>query len=289
MNQVYDVRTAVSCQCRLGESPLWDGATQTLLWADIVAGRVFRYNPRTGATDTVYSGEPVGGFTLEEDGSLLLFQVDSFARLAADGGHEVLRRDIDADMDRFNDVIADPRVRVFAGTIVNDDHTGGLFRIDCDGSVRCLFKGTGCANGMDFSPDLRFFYWTCSTTRVIFRFDYDPDSGEISGRTPFITLSETEGIPDGLTIDADGHLWSALWDGHAVAHFNDQGRLVEKIPMPVGRISSVAFGGAALDELYITSARRPEGNSEADGNLFHIKGSARGRLPYRSRIVPGSR
>lgn len=280
------LETAARCRCQLGENPLWDERERAILWTDITVGALYRYLPSTGVHSRIYSGESVGGFTLQADGSLLLFQANRISQLDRDGRVRLLRSDVDPGMKRFNDVIADPRGRVYAGTIGKDDLRGGLFRVDPDGSVRCLFRGTGCSNGMGFSPDERYFYWTCSTSSRIFRFRYDPDSGEISDRTVWVSVPEAEGVPDGMTVDSQGFVWSARWDGHAVVRLDPLGREVERIAFPPAKVSSVTFGGPELDELYVTTAQGDSEDPDSPaGDLYRLRVDATGTSPFRSHIL----
>ena len=262
--------------CKVGENPLWHPEE----------GRIFRLDHQSGDHECFYRGPVVGGFTLQADGSLLLFETDRIVRLEADGTRRVLKEGIDADMARFNDVIADPEGRVYAGTIGRTDQNGGVYLVERDGSVECLWKGTGCANGMAFSSDLSRFYWTCSTTRTIFRFDYDRSTGHMGGRQVVDRVDERDGTPDGLTLDTDDSIWTARWGGGVVVKMNAAGEELERISLPVSKTSSVAFGGPELDTLYVTTAGGDgEGKVKvADGTLFRVKVEARGRAEFRSRV-----
>ncbi|HUW81504.1 MAG TPA: SMP-30/gluconolactonase/LRE family protein [Phycisphaerae bacterium] len=285
MSAKHQVEMVANYHCRCGEGPLWDERRQVLFWTDIPAGRLFRYDRVSDRHEPIYQGEPVGGFTLQEDGSLLLFGADRISRMGDDGRVEVLIDGIDAEMDRFNDVIADPQGRVYAGTMADNPQRGGLFRVDTDGSVRCLFRGTGCSNGMGFTPDRRGFYWTCSTTRRIFRFDYEEDTGDLANRVELITLSEAEATPDGMTLDAEGNIWSARWGGFGVYKFSPTGQQLEKIELPVEKVSSVMFGGADLDELYLTTAGGADDSDTPDGALFRVKLDVKGVVEFRSHML----
>ena len=152
--------------CELGENPLWDSHDETLYWTDVLQGRLHRYDSIHQRFEVIYEGEKVGGFTLQIDGSLLLFRVEDIAVLCRDGRVDVLQSFYDSGSERFNDVIADPEGRVFAGTIGKTPTSGGLFRLDPDGSMTLFFRGSGVANGIGFSSDLRTFYWTCSTRKT---------------------------------------------------------------------------------------------------------------------------
>lgn len=250
-------RLLVSTRNQLGENPLWDARRQTLFWTDITAGELHAWRDGMTKDRPIYTGPMVGGFTLEADGSLLLFRVSDLARFNPDTGEcQSLRKFSDPGMQRFNDVMADPAGRVYAGTIGKDKESGGLFRFDPDGSSRLLFRGTGCSNGMGLSPDGKTFYWTCSTTNQIFAFDYDAGSGELANRRVFYAANtEDEGTCDGLCIDAEGHVWSARWDGHRLRRHAPDSSVVAEIAVPASRVTSCCFGGEKLQTLYITSAR----------------------------------
>src|SRR6185369_1208288 len=146
---------------------------------DIETGRLFRAEHAAALHECFYRGVRVGGFTFQADGSLLLFEEDRIARLLPDGERRVLKSGFDPAMVRFNDVIADPEGRVFAGTIGSSDQNGGLFCIERDGSARLVWRGTGIANGMAFTPDGRGFYWTCSTTCRIYLAEYERATGAL--------------------------------------------------------------------------------------------------------------
>ncbi|MDB6124762.1 MAG: SMP-30/Gluconolaconase/LRE domain protein [Pedosphaera sp.] len=226
----------------------------------------------------------MGGFTLQQNGDLLLFRVNNIALLSLDGKLSQLRTICDDSMIRFNDVIAAPDGSVFAGTIGRSSQSGGLYQIRPNGTCTKLFSGTGCSNGMGFSPDLRTFYWTCSTTRKIFRFDYDNRFGTIGKRRLFYQATQNEGIPDGLTIDSEGCLWSARWGGGCIVRFGKNTEVLETIRFPENNITSLCFGGENLDELFVTAAGAKEGNSPLVSALFHTRVNVCGMKEFRSRV-----
>jgi D-xylono/L-arabinono-1,4-lactonase len=271
--------------CEIGENPLWDDRRQILWWTDIPQGKLFQFSPsKNKHTCVAHLQQPIGGFVFEEDGSLLLFQANRISRLRSDLLLETLREGIDPDMERFNDVIVSPQGRIFAGTIGISQQNGGLYRIDLEGNISCLFKGTGCSNGMGFSPDRRSFYWTCSTTRKIFRFAYDSKADSFIREGTLIHVPDSQGIPDGLTIDSDGFLWSAQWGGDAVIKYSPSGQVIDRVRVPVAKVSSVTFGGKDLDEIYITTAGGRNENT-SDGSLYRVKSNSRGQLPFRSKVL----
>ncbi len=270
--------------CVVGENPRWHAEEQRLYWLDIETGRLFRLDHATLEHECFYRGPVVGGFTFQADGSLLLFEADRMVSLSPEGERRVLLEGIDQDMARFNDCLADPEGRVFVGSIGKTSESGGLYRVDRDGSVHCLFKGTGCANGMGFAHDYSRFYFTCSTTKTIDRFDYDRATGALANRMRFYTASDGEGTPDGLSIDAEDCLWSARWGASSVLRIDPDGRVLERLVFPVTRVSAAAFGGPELDVLYATTAGGVEGAATPDGTLYRMALGIRGRPELRSAV-----
>ena len=278
-------KTLINLYCQLGENPLWQADDGNLYWTDITGGKIHRFHLATSKHTPLYSGESVGGFTFEANGDLLLFRVRDVAVLRRDGQVEIVRTFADEGIERFNDVIADPEGRVFAGTIGRTKTSGGLFRLDRDGTFTLLFRGTGCSNGMGFSPDLTKFYWTCSTRRTIFVFDYDRATGDLSGERIFYEAPPSEGIPDGMAVDRAGHVWSARWDGFSIAHHAQDGALIELIPFPVAKVSSLCFGGPALDQLLVTTAGGVPDSGSADGAVYQWAPGVQGSSEFRSRLT----
>ena len=267
-----EVEPVVDQTFELGENPLWFDERSVYLWTDITAGRLWEYDRGTGAVRCRYQGPPVGGFTIQHDGSLLLFRVDDIAVLDPGDGVRVVAPLEDDRAVRFNDVIAAPDGSVLAGTIGRDDSSGGVYHLARDGTLRPLFHRTGISNGMGFSPDTGAWYWTCSTTRSIWRFDYDGAVDVGSGRKIF---ESDDDVPDGLTVDGEGRLWSARWDGSSVVCHDPDGRVLGCITVPTPKVTSVTFGGPDLDELLITTSGGP---------VYRCRPGARGRPEFRSAI-----
>ncbi|HEX4085371.1 MAG TPA: SMP-30/gluconolactonase/LRE family protein [Chthoniobacteraceae bacterium] len=248
-------RIVVAESCGLAEGPLWHPQQQRLYWTDIPAGKLFWCEPASGASACFYSGEsPIGGFTFCDGGGLLLFRERDVCWIGVDGKVLASQAVQPPGAERFNDVIAAPDGSVFAGTIGCTAESGGLYHFKQDGSVECLFTGTGCANGMGFSPDLSVFYWTCSTARRIHAFDYSGGRVNVKSRRLFYQAPAEEGIPDGLTVDAMGNIWTARWDGWQVVKLGPDGEKLLALTAPYPRLSSVAFGGPDLTTLFTTIA-----------------------------------
>lgn len=295
MSKARKLKAIANYHCACGENPLWDDSAKCLYWTDIPAGKVYRYDPAADSHEMMFAGPVAGGFTLQADGALLMFGANRIWIRDAQGAERTVAEDIDRDMTRFNDVIADPAGRVYAGTMSKDPALGGLYRVETDGSATCLFKGTGCSNGMAFTPDGRRLYWTDSTARTIYRFDYHVTNGELTDRRVFVNVAPDEGTPDGLTVDAKGNVYSARWDGGGVFVYSPAGEPIEKIDLPAAKVSSVIFGGEKLDALYVTTAG---GSAEdatddsteapsADGTLYRLATRTRGLAEFRSRVRLG--
>src|ERR1039458_4806810 len=240
--------------CQVGENPLWHPEAQTLFFVDIFAGTVYTYTPSTESHRLFCQTRVTGGFTFQEDGSLLLFQDGVISVLGLDGSLREVATGMCPQNERFNDVIADPEGRVYAGAMGGN---GRLRRFDTDGRVTDLFDGVGIPNGMGFTPDLKGMYFTDSEARKIYHFDYDRKTGNLSNRRLFVEISASEGLPDGMTVDAEGYVWTALWFGSCVKRFAPNGNLDRELFFPVTQTSSVTFAGPGLEDMYVTSAGAP--------------------------------
>ena len=273
-----------------GEGPLWHPAEQCLYWVDIPAGRLYRYDPATGENEVAYEtdGAPIGGYTIEADGALLLFTHGAIERLVPGTSTTERVSTVDADT-RFNDVIADPEGRVFAGTMPGNGEFGDLYRIDTDGSARVVVEGLDIPNGMGFSGDASTFYLTESEARRVYAYDYDYTTGEIANRRTFVATPPDDGVPDGMTVDAEDHVWSARWNGGRAVRYDPTGRAVDQIELPARKVASLTFAAPSRDDLYVTTAltdgdRSVEGDGA--GSLFRVTGlPTGGRSAFRSRIA----
>jgi D-xylonolactonase len=274
-------------QCVCGENPLWHPIEKQLYWTDIPTGRMFHYDPSTGEHEQFYQGQIVGGFTIQAEGTLLLFMARGAVKVWRNGELiDVLEKIPDERDSRFNDVIADPEGRVFCGTMPTKDRLGCLYQLQADGELIKLLDGIGISNGMGFTPDRKRMYYTDTSKRVIYVFDYDQNSGIIGNQNTFIVVPEGEGAPDGMTVDAEGYLWSARWGGSCLVRYSPDGSEERRIHFPVKKISSVTFGGKDYTDIYVTTAggnnRREEGASA--GALFRINLGIKGVSEFFSRV-----
>ncbi len=191
---------------------------------------------------------------------------------------------------RFNDVIADPRGRVFCGTMSTPERKGKLYRLDTDGSCNLLLEDVGCSNGMAFDAVCKSFYYTDSFAREIYTFDYDIETGDIQNEKVFARFAEADGMPDGLTMDADGSLWVALWDGSGIVRLRSNGEIDRRIGLPAPKTSSLTFAGQDYRDLYVTTASGNTKNEDGElaGALFRIRNQAQGVPEFCSNVrTPG--
>jgi D-xylonolactonase len=275
-------------QCHIGENPLWHPLERRLYWTDITRGRLFRYDPATGNHEQCYSGPPVGGFTVQADGTLLLFMAcGAIAQWRSGHLNYIVEEISDERESRFNDVIADPLGRVFCGTMPTPTRPGRLYRLDPDGRLQLILEGIGVSNGMGFTLDRRSMYYTDSVACCIYLFDYDEKTGALTNQRVWLQTPEGAGAPDGMTVDAQGYIWSARWDDSALYRYRPDGREERRIAFPARKVSSVTFGGDDLSELYITTALTD--GTKADegagaGALFRLRMGIHGVPEFFSRV-----
>ena len=239
-----------SYPCETGEGPLWHPEEQCLYWVDIPPGHLYRFDPATGDHARVYEADrSIGGFTIQDNGDLLLFMAQGRIMSWNHNHTEVVISEIESDLQtRFNDVSAGPQGQVFCGTMATSragPADGHLYRLDCDISLETKLYGIGTSNGMAWTPDRSRFLHTDTRARQIKSYawddvagDFDPDSGFLLYEAP----DEPDyGRPDGMTVDAEGDLWIAHWDGFSVVHTGPNGQVKEILALPVRKVSSVTL------------------------------------------------
>ena len=276
----------------VGEGPLWHPTEQRLYWVDIPAGRIFWFDPKTGQHAQFHQGEVIGGFTIQQDGSLLLFMAKGAVAVLRAGVLSYVIDELAGETEnRFNDVIADPRGRVFCGVMPMDldragERLGRLYRLDTDGSITPLLEQIGISNGMGFTPDRTQMYYTDTIDHKIYLFDYDIDTGDLSNRRVFVEAPEDGGVPDGMTVDAEGFVWSASAGGSALHRYTPDGALERSIRLPAKIVSSLIFGGEDLTDIYVTTigGDNREENGPGAGALFRLRLGIKGVPEFFSRV-----
>ena len=280
-----EVHPIVTLNSHLGESPMWDENEGVLWWIDIYKPTLNRFDPESGRNEEIVLNQNIHAIAVRREGGI----VGSFEH--GIGFLDPVSASIDTVTDPIGEVEAKFNVkcdrdgRFWTGSMSNDWVTpvGCLFRFDADGSVRTMDSGFNLSNGMGWSLDNKTMYFTDFGQSTIFAYDYDAATGGIGNRRPFVEIPEDEGRPDGMTVDADGCLWVALWDGWAVARFDPSGKRVETIPMPVMRPTSCMYGGPDLSTMYVTSATMMLTEDQLAeqplaGALFAIETGCRGRV-----------
>jgi sugar lactone lactonase YvrE len=253
--------------CELGEGPVWDAGTQSLYWVDIPAHRVHRLD-HAGAHASWDVGLPVGCVAVRARGGLVVAAGTGFRSLDTDTGSvaDIAEAPGRAGT-RMNDGACDRAGRFYAGSMAADESPGqgALYRLDPDHAVTEIFTGIGISNGIGWSPDERLMYYVDSLDYRVDVMEYDPATGQIGERRPFVRLGSDPVVPDGLAVDADGGVWVAVWGGGVIQRYDARGRLTGVVRLPAANVTSCAFGGPDLRQLFITTAAGP--GAEA-GRLF---------------------
>ena len=263
------VTCLLEAQDKLGEGCFWDAAAQTLWWLDIIEpSAIHRLHVASGAHRKWQFTEKVTAMAKRNDGTVLVGTHTGLAIFNPETGALTPWRRIDPETpgNRGNDGACDARGRFWFGTMMNNiglrgedlpitSSTGRLFRIDATGEAAVMEQDIGVSNGHCWSPDGRTFYFSDSKAQIIYAYDFDADAGTISNRR---VLNDTRdhGYPDGATVDAQGFIWSARWEGACVLRIDPKGRIDRVVPMPAKRVTNVCFGGPQLDTLYATSSRQ---------------------------------
>jgi len=251
-----DIEVVVETRTYPGEGPVWDPVQCVLWWVDIMGEVVHRFDPSNGKDTVTPVGQPIGCIGRRASGWLVAGLREGFGHVdPSSGAVEVFWRLPDNEPAlRFNDGEVDASGRLYAGTMAIDftRDAGALYRLDPDGTVTELFGGVTVSNGIAWSPDNATMYYIDSLQGGVDAFDYDASTGEISDRRRAVETPR-DGFPDGMTVDADGGLWVAFHGGGAVRRFDPDGTLSETIELPVRLVTSVAFGGEDLSDLYITT------------------------------------
>ncbi len=272
----YTHEVAVRAEATLGEGPTWDAAAGRLLWIDILGSRIHTYDPVSGRRTTRTTEQHVGAVKPRAGGGLVLNLRDGVGLLDPDDTFRWLRHE-PVPGRRANDAAVAPDGSLWAGTMRYDEAPGGgtLSRITGDGTADVVLDDVAVSNGTGWSPDGRLMYYIDSPTRRVDVFDFE--NGRALNRRPLVEIEDGAGFPDGLTVDADGCVWVALWDGAAVRRYTPGGELDRVVELPTPRVTACAFGGADLTDLYITTAR--VGLSAPDpvaGSLLVVRGAGKG-------------
>lgn len=268
---------------KLGEGSIWDPNKQVLYWIDIEDGLLFEYNPLTKQTLTHKAGKKIGTIVPETNKTVILALQDGVYRmfLENDSLEFIAKPSSLLDNQRFNDGKCDPDGRFWLGSI-GPKNTCFLYKLDNNGIITEMLDNITTSNGITWSLDSKKMYYIDTNSGKVRQYDFDVKTGSISNEKTIVEIPGNIGYPDGMTIDSEGKLWVALWSGSAVHRYDPEtGELLQKISVPAKNVTSCAFGGKDLDELYITCASIGMSDEDARklpdaGKLFVVKPGVKG-------------
>lgn len=295
-----DVEVVADAANLCGEGPYWDEREQALYWTDITGCKLFRYLWREQRHELLSEGFELSGFCRQQDGGYVVTNSQGIWLWSPGKAAHLLAKEADGQECVMNDCSADPVGRVYSGSwhLDKDGRSAPsfLFRVDTDGSVTIADEGISFSNGLAISESSNTLYFADTVARCIYAYDWRRSDGALSHRRVFARVDRSEGVPDGLALDAEGFVWCAQWFGGCVTRYDPDGRRERRIAIPAAQSSSLCFGGPELDEIYVTSAAKsnaevlaPEGHDPArvflGGPLYRIKVGIRGQLKYRANIA----
>lgn len=263
----------------------WDDRDESLWWTDPEGGALYRLNWKTRIQSAIYEGPGVGAFIPQEDHSWLLFREKDVVVFDFESLTQVvpLIECVRVDGDRFNEAIADAEGRVLVGTMRNGRPNGaGIYRMERSGTLAKVLGGTGQSNGMAWNAKGDALYWTCGTTKTIWRCRYEVKRGAVTNRQVFHECMPEEGTPGALAIDVEGTLWSARHDAGVILKIGENRRLMGQVTLPAKHVTSLAFGGPDLRTVFV-SAIVEEGQSK----IFTLQSPVAGMPLKRAQIERG--
>ena len=255
----YEVTDSSSLLC--GECPVWDWRENVLYYTDTSAGILFRYDPAKKERRKICERENISGVGLNKNGGFLCASGQGVFSWKEEEGWRLIAAEHEGKALHCNDAVADPNGRFLFGTtfisFAGEFDRGYLYAMEKGGTLRVLDEGWGLPNGMAFSPDGRILYAVDSYERAVYALDYDPETGKASNKRKIVDIPWNEGMPDGITVDAEGCLWLAQFFGYTVVRYSPEGEVLLKLPVPCGQVSSVMFGGEYLTDIYVTTSSVP--------------------------------
>jgi len=281
--------------CELGEGPVWDAESNSILWLDILNGQIHEFSSYSNAFRSLDVRQMIGCIGITSDGNLIAGLKNGIGLINRTTAQVEMIAQPEQHMpgNRFNDGKCDPAGRFWAGTmaISEEPGAGNLYVVNHNRSIQKMKTGVSISNGLAWSSDGQTMYYIDSPTHKVFAFDFDLNNGNISNERIIIQIPETDGSPDGMTIDTEGMLWIAHWGGWQVSRWDPQsGKKIMQIAMPVEKVTSCSFGGSHLNDLYITSARVGLLDDELKmqplaGSLFVVKNCGYQGIPASKFLV----
>lgn len=261
---LQNIKVVGNISSSLGEGPLWDEKNNKIYWIDILNGHLHSFDPQKNEQTTIELHQMIGSFSLSQNNKIIAALKEGIYWVDIQTGNKelIMQPEIQLPNNRFNDGKCDPAGRFWAGTmsLSEEKEAGSVYVIEKNKSTnelvsKKIISHTTISNGMAWNKDQNIFYFIDTPTFNIVAYDYDIATCEIKNKRVVVAIAPTEGYPDGMTIDAEGMLWVAHWDGWQVSRWNpNNGEKLMSIKLPVAKITSCTFGGPTLNDLYITSA-----------------------------------
>jgi len=279
----------------LGECPLWDSDRKIIYWVDIIGKKLFSFNISNLISSFINFNNFIGSAAFRKNGQFIIVSEEGihFFNQNNLSFKNLFNPEESLNKNRFNDGKCDAAGRFWVGSTSYDENekVGSLYCIEKNLKYKKIISGVTVSNGISWSPDNKTMYYIDSPTREVKAYDYDIENGKIKNEKVIIIFNKEEGYPDGMTVDTEGMLWIAHWGGYKVGRWDPiNGKMIEKIDIPVKRVSSVTFGGVGLNELFITTAAKgfneinkavSEHLNDYEGMLFRVKVNACGINTYR--------
>lgn len=245
----------------VGESPRWNYEDHTLWFTDVPEQKLISFDPKTEKFSELKLYKNISGFSFNADGRIICATHNGVYIANRDGDMELIAEEFEGEYLKCNDCTADAKGRFLFGTSFydpgfNQGALGSLYIMDTDRSIKRVDTGIRHSNGIGFSPNGDILYFTDCASRIIYAYDYDLNTGNISNKRIFVKVPPYEGIPDGLAVDSYGYVWSAQWYGGVVIRYTPEGEKDFIMRTPGQQTSSLTFGGDGLMDIYVTSASR---------------------------------
>ena len=289
MSLQFDLFSDYSCE--LGEGPFWDSKRSMLHWVDIIGKKIISQNLDGSNIHALEVDGNPGCVVLSDDGTMVAGVDNQIYSL--DGGGNLLKVLADTNEGsglRFNDGKCDPSGRFWVGSMDRKEKNklGSLYSWNSIEGLVNREQGLTVSNGMGWSPDNSLFYYIDSPTREVSVYDFDLSTGSINNKRRFISFSEEDGFPDGMTIDNEGRLWIAFWGGSKIMCVNPDSKAIEEVVnFPVSKVTSCAFGGENMDRLFITSAKVQvnEEDEPMAGKTFIVSPGVKGQQSFNLKLI----
>ena len=288
MSDKFDLFSDYTCE--LGEGPFWDSIKNRLLWVDIIGKKIISQSMECSDVDTIEVDGNPGCAVLSSDGGLVVGIDNNISLINNEGGIEKLTGTKEGEGLRFNDGKCDPSGRFWIGSMDRKEKQkiGSLYSWNPIEGLVNREQGITVSNGIGWSPDHDLFYYIDSPTRKVSAYDFDLFTGRIENKRTFITFNEEDGFPDGMTVDNAGRLWIAFWGGSKIMCIDAHTKKVEEVILfPVSKITSCAFGGEQMDQLFVTSAKVQvtEDDEPMAGKTFIVSPGVKGLPSFNLKLI----